>query len=307
VIDQVAAEVPDVVHLHGLSFPRHAARLVRRLGRTPLVAQDHADRPARVPLRPLHRRAWRDLAGLMITSRAQADPFFAAGVLGRSVPVFEVIESSTRFTSGPTGGHEGALEGRPSLAWTGRLDANKDPLAVLEAFARAARLLPDARLYMCWTDAPLLPAVQARVAADPELRRRVALLGRQSPADVERLLRGADLFVQGSRREGSGYAVIEALACGATPVVTDIPPLRRLTRDAAVGALAAPGDVDAMSRAIVRFGARDRSALRAAARAHFERHLSIPALGRELRGAYEAVAHGRSVRRSSPRTGGMDA
>ena len=36
----------------------------------------------------------------------------------------------------------------------------------------------------------------------------------------------ADLFVVGSHHQGSGYALMEACACGAVPVVTAIPTFR---------------------------------------------------------------------------------
>jgi glycosyltransferase involved in cell wall biosynthesis len=93
--------------------------------------------------------------------------------------------------------------------------------------------------------------------------------------------------------------VIEALACGTTPLVTDIPALRRITGNGAVGALSRPGDPIVMGDAMVRWAGRDRAALRRQARAHFEAHLSIPALGRELRSAYEAVATARSGGRAA--------
>jgi glycosyltransferase involved in cell wall biosynthesis len=291
VLERVVALRPDVVHLHGLSFPRYAAALQRRLPHAPLVVQDHADRPVRPALRGLHRRGWRGVSGLLITSREQAEPFFDAGIISRSVRVFEVTESTTRFGPGDQADARAAtgLHGDPALLWVGRLDGNKDPLAVLEAFAEAARQLPKARLTMCWGAAPLLDAVRARVAADEVLAERVSLLGHRPHEEIELLMRAADALVQGSHREGSGYAVIEALACGATPLVTDLPALRRITRSGAVGTLSPPGDVRAMARAIVDFGGRDRTAARAAARAHFERHLSLAALGAELRAAYEAV------------------
>src|SRR5690606_37515723 len=125
---------------------------------------------------------------------------------------------------------------------------------------------------------------------DPALRERVALLGRRPHPEVETLLRASDFLVQGSHRESTGYAVLEALACGTTPLVTDIPALRRITGGRAVGALSPPGDAAAMARAMVEWPARDRAALRAAARAHFDRRLSLDALGGELRDAYSAVA-----------------
>ncbi len=63
-------------------------------------------------------------------------------------------------------------------------------------------------------------------------------------------MRAADLFVLGSHREGSSFALIEALATGLTPVVTDIPSLRALTGNGAVGALWPCGDAGALDDAL---------------------------------------------------------
>ena len=62
-------------------------------------------------------------------------------------------------------------------------------------------------------------------------------------------MRAADVFVLGSHREGSGYSLIEALACGLPPVVTDIPSFRSLTAAGAVGALWPCGDARALGDA----------------------------------------------------------
>jgi hypothetical protein len=51
------------------------------------------------------------------------------------------------------------------------------------------------------------------------------------------LAAAADLFVSGSQREGSGTALLESLACGLPPIVTDIPSFRMLTCDGRIGAL----------------------------------------------------------------------
>jgi glycosyltransferase involved in cell wall biosynthesis len=98
------------------------------------------------------------------------------------------------------------------------------------------------------------------------------------------------MFVLGSHREGSGYALLEALACGLTPVVSDIPAFRSLTGGGAVGALVPAGDADAFAAAIVRLAKQPRDAARCAVLAHFARHLSPDALGRRLLSAYEQVA-----------------
>lgn len=287
---RIASLRPDVLHQHGLTHPLHARALTRTFPRTPVLVQDHASRPPR-RLRRVHRRGYRDVAAVAFTARAQATPFLDCGALPPDVPVLELLEASTRFTPGDPAEARArtGLHGSPCLLWLGHLDANKDPLTVLRAFAALAGRLPGATLWMAFRSAPLRADIDAFIAANA-LRDRVTLLGAVDHAHVERLLRAADFLVQGSAFEGSGYAVIEALACGVTPVVTDIPSFRRITRDGAAGALFPPGDADALARALARLAARDPATRRAEARAHFERHLSFDVLGAELREAYARLA-----------------
>src|SRR5690606_29215222 len=131
-------------------------------------------------------------------------------------------------------------------------------------------------------EAPLLDAVRARLDAEPALAARVRLLGRVPHGEVELLCRAADLLLLGSRREGSAFAVLEALACGLTPVLSDIPPFRALTGRGAVGALLPPGDAAAFAGALVSLAARPREELRRRALDHFRRELSFEALGKRL-------------------------
>jgi glycosyltransferase involved in cell wall biosynthesis len=99
----------------------------------------------------------------------------------------------------------------------------------------------------------------------------------------------ADLFVIGSHHDGSGYSVMEACACGAVPVVTNIPTFRLLTGDGSVGALWAPGDADGCARALAEVGRRDLTAERARLADHFARELSWDAVGRRAMEIYEQV------------------
>jgi glycosyltransferase involved in cell wall biosynthesis len=104
---------------------------------------------------------------------------------------------------------------------------------------------------------------------------------------IEQLMRAADLFVLGSHHEGSGYSLIEALACGLPPIVTDIPSFRSLTGNGAVGTLWRCGDSRALCDALI--SARIDFDARAAVRAHFDRELSMHSLGRKLAAMYVAV------------------
>jgi len=293
---------PDVFHVHGLDFPRQVLSLADLSSGAPIILQDHASRPPRIWRRASARRGMSVASGIAFCSLGQAQPFIQAGLIGRSTQVYEIPESTSRFSPGDriearrlTG-----VEGDPAVLWVGHLDANKDPLTVLEGISAAARELPRLRLYCCFASAPLLRAVQTRIATDSRLRDRVHLLGRLPHERIELLMRAADIFVLGSHREGSGYSLIEALACGLPPVVTDIPSFRSLTGAASVGELWPCNDPLALCQALKSIACRGGREARATVRAHFERELSFNALGVKLMAMYEDVLARK--RGSSPAT-----
>lgn len=287
----VSELAPDVLHVHSLSFPL-ALRRVRTDVTCPIIVQDHADGVPRFPVRWLTAAALRACAGVTFTARAQAIPWREAGCLPARIPVFEVLESSSHFTPGPQAVGRAALgvHGDPAVAWVGRLAPVKDPLTAVRGFAEAVPDLPDPHLWCCFTESPLRDRVEALVRSDPRLHERVHLLGLLRHDQVQTLLRACDLYVAASRREGSGFALLEALACGLTAVVSDIPAFRRLTEEGAVASLFPPGDADAMARALVTAWARHRPEDREVVRAHFDRRLSFASVGTGLREVYETVS-----------------
>ena len=292
----VARLRPDVVHVHGLGFPLHVHALRRALPAVPLLVQDHADQvasglrlhAARLPLRGVDAAAF--------TARSQAEPFLAAGMLARNVRIVEVPESSSHFTPGDRAAarHAFGLGEEPCVAWVGRLTEVKDPLLALRVFRNALDCVPDARLLCAFGDDALRPQLEQALMDDPRLRARVSLLGALQHTQIEMLLRAADVFLASSRREGSGFALIEALACGTTPVVTDIPAFRALTAGGAVARLFPPGDADRGGRALVE-GLRS-PVPRQQVRAHFEQHVSFERIGRSLVAACEDLIQARRVR-----------
>jgi glycosyltransferase involved in cell wall biosynthesis len=291
---QIRALAPDVLHVHSLGFPI-ALRLTVMDVPSPVLVQDHADAVPGNPVRWLTAAALRRCAAVAFTAREQAGPWREAGCLPSHLPVFEVPESSSRFTPGDrtAARSAAAIFGEPAVAWVGRLASVKDPLTALRAFAEAAPRLPDPQLWCCYTEAPLLDRVVELARGDERLRGRVHLLERLPHERVETLLRACDVYLAASRREGSGFALLEALACGLPAVVTDIPSFRRLTGDGAVAALVPPGDADAMGRALRQWYEQPRQREREAVRAHFERHLSFAAVGTGLRNAYEQISGAR--------------
>jgi glycosyltransferase involved in cell wall biosynthesis len=283
---------PDVLHVHGLGFPREVLALRAAMPATPILLQDHADRAPRFWRRPSWRRGLAAADAISFCARSQADLLGAPMRLPSDSRVFEIPENSTRFTPGDRelARESCGLDGDPCLLWVGHLNPQKDPLTVLEGVKAAVRELPRLKLWCCFAHAPLRQVVEHRLARDPELATRVRLLGRVTHAEIERLMRAADLLVLGSHREGSGYAVIEALATGLPAVVTNIPSFRSLVGEGedAGGELWECGDAASFTAALLR--ATRRPALRAAARRRFEAELSPEAVGRKLNSAYRELA-----------------
>lgn len=283
-----------IAHVNGLHFPART-RLLRASLRwqTPLVVQDHANGPPPVsPIsRALRRAALDRVDGFLFTASQQAEPWRAAGLIGPHQTVHEVLEASTDLRPidrGPARAASG-VDGAPAVLWVGRLNENKDPMTVLAGFEQLIEAFPAATLTMAFGSDDLLPSVNARVAASAALRGRVRLIGYVPRNRLAAYYSAADIFVLGSHHEGSGYALIEACACGAVPVVTNIPPFRLITGNGAVGTLWRAGDVSALARALVDAAFRDLDEARAVVQRHFTRTLSWAAVGQRAMAIYAEV------------------
>ncbi|RMH18394.1 MAG: glycosyltransferase [Acidobacteria bacterium] len=303
---RIAAARPEVVHVNSLLYALQVRDLRRRLGGAPvLVVQHHGEgpRPSRLG-RILQRRLLAAADGFFFNGPDTAEPWRAAGVLGRR-SVVAVAEGSSELE--PLGRDEArrrsGVRGEPAILWLGNLDRNKDPLTVLDGLEPVLARRPAARLYLAYRRAALLAEVGRRVASSEVLRRAVTLLGRVPYAELAPLASSADLLVQGSHREGSGYAVLDALACGVVPVVTDIPPFRFLTGGGRAGVLWPPGDAAALTAAVEALLAEPLAPRRRAAREHFDAHLSYDALARQALAAYAEL--GAARRRPLAGEGGM--
>ncbi len=279
----------DVLHVHGLAFVEEAFAVSQCLPQLPIIMQDHADRPPRWWRRPQWRRWHAAISGVAFTAPEQVQPFTRARLFDSLAHVFAIPESSCRFTPGhrDQARAETGLYGDPCVLWVGHLNAGKDPLTVLDGVARAAAKLPGLQLWCAFGSAPLLDEVQHRIEHDPQLKGRVHLLGKVAHARVETLMRAVDLFVSGSHAESCGYVVLEALACGVTPVVTDIPSFRALIGDGRVGKLWPCGDAARFADALVDVAASRLSPEQV--RAHFDATLSFAAVGRQWADAYAQV------------------
>ena len=291
----VAACRPDVAHVNGLIFSAQTWRLRRALDLSCAIAvQNHSDGGAigRAPLFRLIGRAARGAAdAFLFAAEEHALSWRRAGFMAPAQPAYQVMEASTRLqpVARATARHETGVRGSPAILWVGRLNANKDPLTVLGGFERSLRDLPHATLTMIYSEADLLASVRERVRSSHSLSERVRLIGAVPHHRMAPFYSAADLFIVGSHHEGSGYSLMEACACGAVPVVTDIPTFRLLTGNGAVGTAWTSGDAADCARALADAGRRDPIAERARLADHFARELSWAAVGRRALEIYDEV------------------
>jgi glycosyltransferase involved in cell wall biosynthesis len=291
----VAALGPDIAHVNGLTFPRETSRLRRQLPRqTAIVVQNHQDGGpvGRAPLLRLLGRAARGAAdAFLFAAEEHAAWWRHAGFIAAGQPTYCVMEASTALRPQP---REEAmavsgLSGSPAILWVGRLNANKDPLTLLDGFERALSSLDAATLTMIYSGNDLEDVVRQRVLRSNALKDRVRLIGSVTHDLMASFYSAADLFVVGSHHEGSGYAVMEACACGTTPVITRIPTFILLTGGGSIGALWEPGNAVDCARALVDAGRRDLIAERARVVDHFARELSWDTVGRRAMEIYRQV------------------
>lgn len=140
------------------------------------------------------------------------------------------------------------VESHPDTVVTvGRLCRRKGQRFLVEAFDLVHRQWPTAELHLVG-DGPLLDDLQ-RLVEVRDLEEAVTFHGFVPEARKVRLLNEASVFVFGSRQEGFGIAVLEAMAAGTPVVARELPVYRDFFEEGRNGYLV--GDSAAEFAAVV--------------------------------------------------------
>ncbi len=170
---------------------------------------------------------------------------FVAEIAPSARPV--VVPNYVRVPERPARG-----AGQPvTLLFLGLLGRRKGIFDLLEAFARARALHPDMRLVIGGNG-----EVEAatRRARELGLDDAVRFEGWVGPARKAELLDAADIYVLPSYNEGLPMSVLEAMAYGLPVITTDVGGLPELVTDGVHGRMIRPGDVAALTAAILELG-----------------------------------------------------
>jgi glycosyltransferase involved in cell wall biosynthesis len=242
----IAREHPDVVLVQGLGFPLQVIALKLRCGNgVKIVVQHHGELPFKGIKLWCQQLAARFIDAYLFTSAGNTEVWRQKGVIKNRHKIFEVLEASTDFVKLDKCQSRKKLDIHSTghaFLWVGRLNANKNPLMVLKAFAQYLHFKPSAQLYMIYQTNELLDDIKVLLLADQRLESAITLVGNVPNQDLSIWFSAADYYLSGSYKEGSGYALLEAMACGCVPVVTDIPSFRKITENGKYGYLYKAGD-----------------------------------------------------------------
>ena len=135
------------------------------------------------------------------------------------------------------------------LISVGRLDAQKDPLLMIEALRQLIGQGRNAVTLLVVGEGALRDDMTAAIARS-NLADHVRFLGLRSADEVTNLLRAADLFVMSSAYEGMPMAVVEALACGTPVATTPAGEVARVVDDGVSGRITASRSPEELCAAI---------------------------------------------------------
>ncbi len=178
----------------------------------------------------------------------------------------------------------------------GRMEAVKDPLNLVRAFARLHRQVPEgdrARLRLVYLGGGGLHGQARALLAEAGMAGQAWLPGDRD--DVADLLPGFDVFALPSLGEGVSNTVLEAMACGLPVVATDVGGNRELVT-ADTGILVPSRDPDALAGALAHYLAQPGTTRGhgAAGRRRVEQHFALPVMVERYHSLYQELLGGRA-------------
>ncbi len=279
---------PDVVIVAGLLYPLQVIQLRLVLGdQTKIIAQHHAEQPFTGIKKYMQRLASKCTDAYFFASHDIGLNWAKKGNISSAKKIHEVMEVSSVFY--PIDKSEAKsrtkVNGSPVFLWVGRLNANKDPLTVINAFLKFAAVQTGAVLYMIFHTDELLNEISHLLESHP-YKNAIILIGKVRNDDLLYWYNSADFVVSGSHYEGSGTAICEAMSCGCVPVVTDIASFRMITNNGKCGVLFEAGNEAALLTALLQTKEIDIVEKQKLSLEYFKSNLSFEAIANRM----EAIA-----------------
>jgi len=230
----------DVVHVHGIDFLFDFLAFTRSIHGKPLIASTHggffhtsfASMLKKVFFNTVTRLNSKGYVHIIATS--ENDGLLFGKIT--SAPRLRVIENGVdieKFNDAAS------ADLKPVLIYFGRWSENKGLVETLETFAALTRQAPDTswRLIIAGREYDLTARSLRDQAQRLGIENLLQVHASPSQQELRTLLGQASYFICQSRHEGFGIAPIEAMSAGLIPILSDIPPFRKLLTETGQGVL----------------------------------------------------------------------
>lgn len=227
----VRASRPDVIHGHWVVPTGLIAAVASRITGVPVLATAHG-----MDLRISERKFLRvlfDLTVKLSTKTVVVNPSMRKRRSLRDADVIPMGVDETFFTIEPD-------RSSKTVVYTRSLEPVYGVETLIRSIPLVVESIPEAR-FLIAGEGSLRSSLEELVRRTPAAE-RVTFLGRVPAESVPGLLARASVFVSPALADGTSPALLEAMAAGLTPVVSDIAPNRELVSNAKDGYLFRPGD-----------------------------------------------------------------
>jgi alpha-1,3-mannosyltransferase len=283
----------DILHVHGIDFFFDYLALTRGIHRKPMVASTHGGffhtpflrRTKQVYFHSITRRLMSAYDAIIASSDQDAEVFATIG--GSRVVTIESGADLGKF------GDCAASDPARCLIYFGRLASHKrigDLFALLAALRRRhgtwRLIIAGSPGEVRWSD---LDAEAGRQSVTEAVR----FLRSPTNDELRKELRGSSYYASASAHEGFGVAAIEALSAGLVPVLSDIPPFRKLLGKAGYGLTIKRDDPEDTAERLERFHTEFTTQPRAVRRRLMQAasEYDWSTVARRYAGLYECCGH----------------
>ncbi|MBM3264722.1 MAG: glycosyltransferase family 4 protein [candidate division Zixibacteria bacterium] len=233
----------DIVHGHYLT---NYGFLASCAGFAPLVQTAHGsdilvDAAGSWEKRWFVRRALSRATFVTAVTRQIAERIAAMGIAPERLMIHQYVVDTTVFTppADPKTRHPKRILSTRTLDWKYNVQH------LIRAVPAIRARVPDVEVVLAG-DGPDRAAIESLIR-ELGIETVVTLKGRTPPDGIVSLLRSASVYVSTSITEGASLSLLEAMACGAFPVVTDLPGNREWINDPDNGFLTPVNDVDRLA------------------------------------------------------------
>lgn len=267
---------PQAIILHGFHAGFTTYRFATMMADFAVYVQHHGEKVFGFPKRLLQKSIDKIVKGYLFSSKEMGESWVREGLIESWDKILEVPEVTSSFTvNNPQAARERTL----SFIWVGRLDANKDPITLVDGFIRFLKVQPNAKLLMIFGTTELLTEIENRTR---DFRENIHLVGHCQHSEMPGFYRAADFIISTSLFEAAGVSVLEGISCGCIPILSDIPPFKKITAQGRVGLLFKKASPVALSETLLKAAHLDITEQRKKTLAHFDEHFSSAAIADKI-------------------------